>query len=92
MKTLLILVGLSLVLAVCWPLVVLTVVLMVVFWPLACILIIPLAVIGIHMSAPVALLALVAALFYLPMKILGRREQPHGPSSSGPTSGQPCTG
>ncbi len=69
MKLLLILAGVFFLLVVGWPLALL----MLVLWPLACLIAIPLAIVGIHMSAPVALLALVAALLYVPAKVLGYR-------------------
>ncbi len=69
MKILLILVGLSFLLTVCLPLALLLLVLIPLVWLIA----IPPAIVGIHMSAPIALLALIAALVYFPAKALGRR-------------------
>ena len=69
MKTLLILVGLFVLLTVCWPLALLALV----FWSLAWLITIPLAIIGIHLSAPIALLGVLAACLYLPARRWGRR-------------------
>jgi hypothetical protein len=65
-KTLLILVGWFILLALCWPLAVLALVL----WPIVWLLSIPLALVGIGVGA---VLALVKTLLYLPAKLLGYR-------------------
>ena len=69
MKLLLILVGLFLLLTMCLPLMLLMAALL----PLVWLATIPLAIIGVHLSAPIGLLALVAAFLYFPAKMLGYR-------------------
>jgi hypothetical protein len=65
-KTLLILVGWFILLALCWPLAVLALVL----WPIVWLLSIPLALVGIGVGA---VLALLKTLLYLPARLLGYR-------------------
>jgi hypothetical protein len=65
-KTLLILVGWFILLALCWPLAVLALVL----WPIVWLLSIPLALVGIGVGA---VLALIKTLLYLPARLLGYR-------------------
>ncbi|MEI8028716.1 MAG: hypothetical protein WCH35_02900 [Comamonadaceae bacterium] len=66
MKTLLLLIGWLILLALCWPLAVLALVL----WPIVWLLSIPLALVGIGVGA---VLALVKTLLYLPARLLGYR-------------------
>ena len=65
-KTLLLLIGWLILLALCWPLAVLALVL----WPIVWLLSIPLALVGIGVGA---VLALVKTLLYLPARLLGYR-------------------
>jgi hypothetical protein len=66
MKTLLLLIGWLLLLALCWPLALLALVL----WPLVWLLALPFRLVGIAVGAAFALLR---ALLYLPARLLGHR-------------------
>jgi hypothetical protein len=66
MKTLLVLLGWSLLFVLCWPLALLTLVL----WPVAWLLSLPFRLIGITFEA---MFALVRAILFLPARVLGYR-------------------
>ena len=71
MKALLVIVGWSLLLVLCWPLAVLAIVL----WPLVWLLSLPFRVIGITFEA---LFALLRAVLFLPARLLGHRDTTAG--------------
>jgi hypothetical protein len=74
LKALLVIVGWSLLLVLCWPLAVLAVVL----WPLVWLLSLPFRVIGITFEA---LFALLRAVLFLPARLLGYRDRSAARSS-----------
>lgn len=74
MKALLVIVGWSLLLVLCWPLAVLAIVL----WPFVWLLSLPFRVIGITFEA---LFALLRAILFLPARLLGYRDSSAGRSS-----------
>jgi hypothetical protein len=73
-KALLVIVGWSLLLVLCWPLAVLAIVL----WPLVWLVSLPFRVIGITFEA---LFALLRAILFLPARLLGHRDSSVGRSS-----------
>jgi hypothetical protein len=73
-KALLVIVGWSLLLVLCWPLAVLAIVL----WPLVWLVSLPFRVIGITFEA---LFALLRAILFLPARLLGHRDGSVGRSS-----------
>jgi hypothetical protein len=73
-KALLVIVGWSLLLVLCWPLAVLAIVL----WPLVWLVSLPFRVIGITFEA---LFALLRAILFLPARLLGYRDSSVGRSS-----------
>jgi hypothetical protein len=73
-KALLVIVGWSLLLVLCWPLAVLAIVL----WPFVWLLSLPFRVIGITFEA---LFALLRAILFLPARLLGYRDSSAGRSS-----------
>ena len=66
MKAILVFIGWLILVAVCWPVAILALML----WPLVLLISIPLSIIGIGVGAALALLK---ALVYLPARILGHR-------------------
>lgn len=74
MKALLVIVGWSLLLVLCWPLAVLAIVL----WPFVWLLSLPFRVIGITFDA---LFALLRAILFLPARLFGYRDSSAGRSS-----------
>ena len=74
MKALLVIVGWSLLLVLCWPLAVLAIVL----WPFVWLLSLPFRVIGITFEA---LFTLLRAILFLPARLLGYRDSSAGRSS-----------
>lgn len=74
MKALLVIVGWSLLLVLCWPLALLAIVL----WPLVWLLSLPFRVIGITFEA---LFALLRAILFLPARLFGYRDRSVGRSS-----------
>lgn len=73
MKALLVIVGWSLLLVLCWPLAVLAIVL----WPLVWLLSLPFRLIGITFDA---LFALLRAILFLPARLFGYRDSSVGRS------------
>jgi hypothetical protein len=73
-KALLVIVGWSLLLVLCWPLAVLAIVL----WPFVWLVSLPFRVIGITFEA---LFALLRAILFLPARLLGYRDSSVGRSS-----------
>jgi hypothetical protein len=73
-KALLVIVGWSLLLVLCWPLAVAAIVL----WPLVWLLSLPFRVIGISFEA---LFALLRAILFLPARLFGYRDRSVGRSS-----------
>jgi len=64
-------IGWLILLALCWPLAMLALI----FWPLVWLVSLPFRLVGITFEA---LFALLAAILFLPARVLGRRPRPEG--------------